>query len=48
MAQPCSVALGAPSRGVQRMLDAADMTEVLAVYDLEADAVLACGRPTDE
>jgi hypothetical protein len=44
MAQPCRVALAAPSHGVQRILDAAGMTEVLAVYDLEADAGQACGR----
>jgi hypothetical protein len=47
MAQPCSVALAAPSRGVQRILDAAGMTEVLAVYDLGGRRDTACGRPTD-
>jgi anti-sigma B factor antagonist len=37
-----SLALAAPSRSVQHILDAAGLTKVLAVYDLEADAVQAC------
>jgi anti-sigma B factor antagonist len=39
-----SLALAAPSRSVRHLLDAADLAKVLAVYDLEAEAVQACRR----
>ena len=40
-----SLALAAPSRQVQRILDTAGLTKVLSVYDLEVEAVQACRQP---
>lgn len=40
-----SLALAAPSRQVQSILDATGLTKVLSIYSLEADAVQACIRP---
>ena len=40
-----SLALAAPSRQLQRILATTGLTKVLAVYDLEADAVQACRQP---
>jgi anti-sigma B factor antagonist len=40
-----SLALAAPSRQIQRILATTGLTKVLAVYDLEADAVQACRQP---
>ncbi len=39
------LALAAPSRQVQSILDVAGLTKVLSVYSLEADAVQACVQP---
>ena len=39
------LALAAPSRQVQRILDTAGLTKVLSVYDLEVEAVQACRQP---
>jgi anti-sigma B factor antagonist len=40
-----NLALAAPSRSVQHILDATGLAKVLAVYDLDADAVQACRQP---
>ena len=40
-----SLALAAPSRQLRRILATTGLTKVLAVYDLEADAVQACRQP---
>ncbi|MDX6338234.1 MAG: anti-sigma factor antagonist [Streptosporangiaceae bacterium] len=40
-----SLALAAPSRQVQGILNATGLTKVLSIYSVEADAVQACVRP---
>jgi anti-sigma B factor antagonist len=40
-----SLAVAAPSRQVQSVLEATGLTKVLSIYSLEADAVQACVRP---
>jgi anti-sigma B factor antagonist len=44
-ARHSSLALAAPSRQIQRILDTTGLARVLAAYDLEADAVQACRQP---